>query len=177
MIAYGPIMLAFAVLGSAAQPPVEAPPPEPPPVTAPGPESAREAQTEAQAAKVAEHRGLEHPAVFDRLVEIAAAPCGWDPYRAALIALRESAGRPDAVGRNRNGAADTGIWQVNDVHAWKFPALWPRRHLPEVNARIACAVYAEAETVWGWGWHPWCGPPDDLWYGGDPIRSAGCHTE
>lgn len=87
-----------------------------------------------------------------QLVQLARG-AGWSLQQAptvAAIALAESGGRSDVVGKlNRDGSRDYGLWQINSVHnptakAWSDPA---------TNAAMARQVYLTAPG--GPSFKPW----------------------
>ena len=64
-------------------------------------------------------------------------------HTAVAVAYAESNGKPNAVGKNRNGSKDSGLWQINSVHG--FDDL----KNPEVNAGAAFYVWEKQ------GWSAW----------------------
>lgn len=68
---------------------------------------------------------------------------GDELHTAVAVAYAESLGDPDAVGRNRNGTKDSGLWQVNSVHG--FTGL----HDPLTNAQAAYEIWLQQ------GWTAW----------------------
>lgn len=64
-------------------------------------------------------------------------------HTAVAVAYAESLGDPDAVGHNRNGSKDTGLWQINSIHGFK------NLKDPLENARAALEVWLAQ------GWQAW----------------------
>ena len=67
-----------------------------------------------------------------------------DIPQALLIIYCESSGRPKAVGLNRNGTRDIGLWQFNDnTWAWLSDKLniQGSRYDPRVSTRYAAWLY------------------------------------
>lgn len=90
-----------------------------------------------------------------KLSELAAEGGFTDTRTATAIALAESSGNPGATNHNTNGTQDTGLWQVNDVHAGIAGSpkdvgefrKWLKD--PHNNAKAAAAVFASQ------GWAAW----------------------
>lgn len=77
-----------------------------------------------------------------RLADDAGFP-GTELHTAVAVAYAESLGVADAVGRNRNGSTDTGLWQINSVHGFS------NLSDPVVNAEAAFAVWElQGWTAW-----------------------------
>lgn len=70
---------------------------------------------------------------------------------AVAVALAESNGDPAATHKNGNGSTDSGVWQINSIHAKSFPVDYPLRFTPINNARMAKRIWADA----GNAWTPW----------------------
>lgn len=64
---------------------------------------------------------------------------------AAVVALAESGGNPNATNSNGDGSMDRGLWQINSVHG---PLSTTD---PMANARAAISISAG-----GSNWRPWC---------------------
>ena len=75
-----------------------------------------------------------------------------DVARAMRIIYCESSGRPRAVGVNKDGTKDVGLWQFNDnTWAWLKPKL--RISSPRTNPRVSTAV--ASWLVYNDGWYHW----------------------
>jgi len=74
---------------------------------------------------------------------------------ADCVMYRESRYQPNVTGYNRNGTYDSGLFQINSIHATAFTQVtgqsWSRRYDPYWNARYAKHL---VETA---GWAPWGG--------------------
>ncbi len=57
----------------------------------------------------------------------------------------ESGGKPDAIGFGNN----YGLFQVNSIHASRFPGFWESWMVPEFNVGMAVTLWSES------GWYPW----------------------
>lgn len=70
---------------------------------------------------------------------------------AIQVAQCESGLRPDAVGYNTNGSYDTGVFQINSIHAKKIPSPNKKEWLmnPENNIKLAKQIYDRQS------WSPW----------------------
>jgi hypothetical protein len=68
---------------------------------------------------------------------------GVELHTAVAVAYAESNGKPAAVGKNRNGSKDSGLWQINSVHGFS------NLKDPEVNAGAAFYVWEKQ------GWSAW----------------------
>ena len=64
-------------------------------------------------------------------------------HTAVAVAYAESLGDPSAVGHNRNGSRDSGLWQINSVHGFK------NLKDPLANAKAAFQVWLAQ------GWQAW----------------------
>lgn len=69
--------------------------------------------------------------------------------RAVAVALAESAGKTDATNRNTNGSTDSGLFQINSIHA----AILRTGNVmnPIDNAKMALRIWSDA----GRKWTPW----------------------
>lgn len=74
---------------------------------------------------------------------------------AVAVCLAESGGKTDALGENKDGTQDHGLWQINTVNSdalaigdWTDPA---------VNARMARIVFRRQ------GWHAWATYNDGIY--------------
>lgn len=76
---------------------------------------------------------------------------GTELIEAIATAMAESGGRPTAVGRNRDGTTDTGLWQVNSIHGIAQSTLKD----PLANARAARKIYDDRKRRTGRGWTAW----------------------
>ena len=68
------------------------------------------------------------------------------------IIFCESSGKADAIGSNKNGTKDVGLWQFNDkTWAWLKPKLGiiSKRTNPEVSTSVAAWLIKHD------GWHHW----------------------
>jgi soluble lytic murein transglycosylase-like protein len=75
-----------------------------------------------------------------------------DVARAMRIIYCESSGRPRAVGVNKDGTKDVGLWQFNDnTWAWLKPKL--RISSPRTDPRVSTAV--ASWLVYNDGWYHW----------------------
>jgi len=75
-----------------------------------------------------------------------------DQIKSLKIIYCESKGKPKAVGKNRDGTQDVGLWQFNDdTWAWLTPKLnlTSNRTNPEVSTAVA------AWLIKNDGWHHW----------------------
>ncbi len=75
-----------------------------------------------------------------------------DQIKSLKIIYCESKGKADAVGNNRDGTQDVGLWQFNDdTWAWLTPKLnlTSKRTNPEVSTAVA------AWLINNDGWHHW----------------------
>ena len=72
---------------------------------------------------------------------------------AIVIVQCESSFDPGAVGSNRDGSQDHGLFQINDVHRPVFETVtgrsWSTRYDPEANTAFAAHLYRRS------GWQPW----------------------
>lgn len=105
--------------------------------------------------------GLLAPKVYDDLgkdkhstLTALAESAGFSPADAkimAAIAMAESGGKSNAVNHNTNGTQDTGLWQINDVHADGVPlAVFHVKMMnPVANASKAHDVFMSQ------GFHAW----------------------
>lgn len=66
---------------------------------------------------------------------------------AVAVAQAESGMNDRAVSTSH----DSGLWQINSVHAAQFPNLWPLRFTVDGSARMAIAISGN-----GHDWGPWC---------------------
>lgn len=78
---------------------------------------------------------------------------GQDAQIAVAVALAESGGDTNALGRSRTGAyvgnRDHGLWQISGRwHGKKLQTMGDWRD-PRVNARMAKAVWDESKDKWG----------------------------
>lgn len=75
-----------------------------------------------------------------------------DSRKALLVIYCESSGIEDAVGKNKNGTKDVGLWQFND-DTWS----WLKDKLnitsKRTNAKVSTAV--ASWLVYNDGWHHW----------------------
>ena len=75
-----------------------------------------------------------------------------DVARAMLIVYCESRGKEKAVGKNKDGTFDVGLWQFNDnTWAWLKPKL--NITSPRTNPRVSTAV--ASWLVYNDGWYHW----------------------
>ncbi len=75
-----------------------------------------------------------------------------DQIKSLKIIYCESKGKPKAVGNNRDGTQDVGLWQFNDdTWAWLTPKLnlTSNRTNPEVSTAVAAWLIKHD------GWHHW----------------------
>jgi len=63
---------------------------------------------------------------------------------AAAVAMAESGGNENAVGKNNNGSVDRGLWQINSIHGSRSTLD------PLANAQSAVAI-----SNGGTNWRPW----------------------
>jgi hypothetical protein len=75
-----------------------------------------------------------------------------DILQALNIIYCESSGKPDAVGVNKNGTADVGLWQFND-DTWS----WLKSKLGIISNRTNTTVSTAVASwlVYNDGWHHW----------------------
>lgn len=83
-----------------------------------------------------------------------------DVARAMLIIYCESRGYSKAVGKNKNGTYDVGLWQFNDSTwlDWLKPKLklTSSRYNPRVSTAVASwVVYNDTQNKYGNGWYHW----------------------
>jgi len=82
-----------------------------------------------------------------------------DVARAMLIVYCESRGKEKAVGKNKDGTFDVGLWQFNDnTWAWLKPKLniTSSRYNPKVSTAVASwLVYNDTQNKYGNGWYHW----------------------
>ena len=65
------------------------------------------------------------------------------------IAWCESRFNPRAVGSNKNGTHDHGLWQINDGYGRPSWDGWDRRYTPKGNAELAKIVYdSQGRDAW-----------------------------
>ena len=106
---------------------------------------------------------LEHADTVSRYFEES------DVLRAMNIIYCESSGIITAIGTNRDGTKDVGLWQFNDdTWAWLTPKLnitSPRTN-PEVSTAVASwLVYNDGWHHWNSSKHCWKGYNNEmLWY-------------
>jgi len=75
-----------------------------------------------------------------------------DVARAMMIIYCESSGRPRAVGINKDGTKDVGLWQFNDnTWAWLKPKL--KISSQRTDPRVSTAV--ASWLVYNDGWYHW----------------------
>jgi hypothetical protein len=73
----------------------------------------------------------------------------WDCVTALNVMWCESGGRPNAIG----GGANYGLFQINGVHARKYPNFWETWMDPATNISWAYSIWSAS------GWRPWgCAP-------------------
>tara|TARA_R100000152_G_C6781229_1_gene215294 strand:+ start:2627 stop:3010 length:384 start_codon:yes stop_codon:yes gene_type:complete len=75
-----------------------------------------------------------------------------DQIKSLKIIYCESKGKANAVGKNRDGTKDVGLWQFNDdTWAWLTPKLnlTSNRTNPEVSTAVAAWLIKHD------GWHHW----------------------
>jgi hypothetical protein len=69
---------------------------------------------------------------------------------ALRIASKENgSGDPAKIGYNRNGSFDTGIFQINSVHADRVDGDLSKLKDADTNVRVAFEIWSEQ------GWKPW----------------------
>ena len=83
--------------------------------------------------------------------EVIEANFGEEKYMAYKIMKCESNGRPNAVNYNANGTRDSGLFQINSVHAYLVNGDLDSLFDPKVNIQVAKKVYERA----GNSWEPW----------------------
>jgi len=92
-----------------------------------------------------------------------------DILQSLNIIYCESSGRTNAIGNNKNGTQDVGLWQFNDdTWAWLTPKLGiiSDRTNPEVSTAVASwLVYNDGWHHWNSSKHCWKGYDNEmLWY-------------
>jgi len=92
-----------------------------------------------------------------------------DILQSLNIIYCESSGRTNAVGNNKDGTQDVGLWQFNDdTWAWLTPKLGiiSDRTNPEVSTAVASwLVYNDGWHHWNSSKHCWKGYNNEmLWY-------------
>ena len=92
-----------------------------------------------------------------------------DILQSLNIIYCESSGRTNAIGNNKNGTQDVGLWQFNDdTWAWLTPKLSiiSDRTNPEVSTAVASwLVYNDGWHHWNSSKHCWKGYDNEmLWY-------------
>jgi len=89
-----------------------------------------------------------------------------DILQSLNIIYCESRGRTRAVGNNKDGTQDVGLWQFNDdTWAWLKPKLGiiSKRTNPEVSTAVAAwLVYNDGWHHWNSSKHCWKGTDNDL---------------
>ena len=75
-----------------------------------------------------------------------------DVLQAMLIIYCESRGKPNAIGTNKDGTKDIGLWQFNDK-TWKWLSNKLGIISPRTNPRVSTAV--ASWLVYNDGWHHW----------------------
>jgi hypothetical protein len=75
-----------------------------------------------------------------------------DVNKALLIIYCESRGKPWAVGKNKNGTYDIGLWQFNDM-TWAWLSEKLKIISPRTNPRVSTAV--ASWLVYNDGWYHW----------------------
>ena len=73
----------------------------------------------------------------------------FDLGTAWYVAKRESLLDPNAYNENWNGSVDLGLFQINSIHAWRWPDYWTAWSDPVRNAQWALELWQEQ------GWRPW----------------------
>lgn len=68
---------------------------------------------------------------------------------ATAIMMAESSGNSWAVGHNTNGTTDSGLFQINSIHADRVNGDLSSLLDPETNVRVASEIYREQ------GFSPW----------------------
>lgn len=63
------------------------------------------------------------------------------------VMIAESGAIPDAIGNNRNGTRDRGLFQINSIHLKRVEGDLSTLLVPEVNVKVA----AELQGEQGWG--------------------------
>ena len=99
-----------------------------------------------------------------------------DILQSLNIIYCESSGRTNAIGNNKNGTQDVGLWQFNDdTWAWLTPKLSiiSDRTNPEVSTAVASwLVYNDGWHHWNSSKHCWKGYDNEmLWYNISSMRS------
>ena len=75
-----------------------------------------------------------------------------DVKQALKVIYCESSGRANAVGINKNGTRDIGLWQFNDdTWAWLTPKLKIKNDRTDPDTATAVASW----LVYNDGWHHW----------------------
>lgn len=92
-----------------------------------------------------------------------------DILQSLNIIYCESSGKVNAVGNNKDGTQDVGLWQFNDdTWAWLKPKLGiiSKRTNPEVSTAVAAwLVYNDGWHHWNSSKHCWKGTDNEmLWY-------------
>ena len=92
-----------------------------------------------------------------------------DILQSLNIIYCESSGRTNAIGNNKDGTQDVGLWQFNDdTWAWLTPKLGiiSDRTNPEVSTAVASwLVYNDGWHHWNSSKHCWKGYDNEmLWY-------------
>lgn len=72
-----------------------------------------------------------------------------DETRALAIMKCESGGNPKATNYNTNGTRDSGLFQINSVHAKKVNGDLDSLYDPKVNIRVAKQIHDAS------GWNAW----------------------
>ena len=83
-----------------------------------------------------------------------------DQIQALRIIYCESRGKPTAVGINKDGSKDVGLWQFNDNtwYDWLVPKLKitsPRTNPIVATAVASWVVYKDTQNKYGNGWYHW----------------------
>ncbi len=83
----------------------------------------------------------------EQVVNAVVASFGHDDY-AFKIMQCESGGNPEATNLNTNGTSDSGLFQINSIHAGRYDM--SNIFDPYINAQIAKSI----KDSWG-SWSPW----------------------
>jgi len=73
----------------------------------------------------------------------------FDLWTALYVVERESRFDPGAYHENWDGSVDLGLFQINSIHAGRWPDYWTAWSDPARNAQWALELYMEQ------GWRPW----------------------
>lgn len=74
----------------------------------------------------------------------------WPVATAYAVCMAESGGDPAAEGYNANGTTDTGLMQVNSIHADLVNGDLSRLKDPATNIKVAYALYSGRGNFTAW---------------------------